>query len=197
MFKRSAIQPIERVVSALNRGSNLQFGGIALESQSESALFHPRRCSSSAMMRSARSSAVSRFISPEWCSPKRLSICSRSSFLNSALPKHQPPRSGFHSGSSSASARLRKKQKRKKGSNYNNLTFDSSFFGRSRSPAIFLGCLGESFQKILPIYAVRKNIFPPIITAHHVINGTRILNLDFSRHPALMEENRLIRQVCT
>jgi hypothetical protein len=35
---------------------------------------------------------------------------------------------------------------------------------------------GQRLQEILSVHIVEKYVFPPIPAAHHVIDGTRILN---------------------
>ena len=108
MFYGVGIWSICRMVSVVshrNRAASFSFAASLLGRCFRSCSLHLRRFNSSPMIRSPLAWALSRRISPEWCSPNLPSICSRSFALNSAGPKHHPRRIGVHSAWSSPSAR--------------------------------------------------------------------------------------------
>ena len=99
---RAAIHLIGRVVSLRRRAALASLPGSLRQRMANSC--QPWRASSSAMMRLALCSLVSRWSSPAWLSPSfpaiRSSICS----LNCSRPKCQPRRSGLRASSSMASS---------------------------------------------------------------------------------------------
>ena len=45
-----------------------------------------------------------------------------------------------------------------------------------------LAGLRQGLEKILPVHVIQKNVLTPVAAAHHMVNGARILNSQFSRH---------------
>jgi hypothetical protein len=48
---------------------------------------------------------------------------------------------------------------------------------------------GQRFQEILTVHIVEKDVFSPIPSAHHVIDGTRILNPHLPWHDQTIQRN--------
>ena len=69
VFNRAAIHPTVSVVSRLSRAAMAIFTRSLLGRATKSASVQPCRRNSSAMIRSARTAALSRRNSPAWCSP--------------------------------------------------------------------------------------------------------------------------------
>jgi hypothetical protein len=56
-------------------------------------------------------------------------------------------------------------------------------------PAGLLAPLGQRLQKILSGHIVEENVFPSIPAAHHVADGTRILNPHLLWHDNTIQRN--------
>ncbi len=56
---------------------------------------------------------------------------------------------------------------------------------RVELPAGLLTRFSQSLEEVLPVNVIQEDILPPVSSAHHMVNGTRVLNTDFARHEAI------------